>query len=190
MNCTRCGKPGAESVTIGNVHYVRCEDCFVTLARELEQKLADGVEAILETEQRIAESERLLAKSEQRELLILEESAIKMSDACREIERHARAMAPYAAMLAANDPSLDPADADRLAQAAETARAALRKVWDADGLEAFRERHREACAAYQALLTQAAECFQFWAAAGKGRSPAGTAAMLAATLGKHKRGAA
>lgn len=186
MNCTQCGKPGAESVTICGVHYVRCEDCLVMLAKEFEQKAADAIEGILEAEQRIAESDRLIAESEQRELLILEESAIKMSDACREIERYARAMAPYAAMLAANDPSLDPADADRLAQAASAAKAALRKVWDADGLEAFRERHREAQAVYGPLLAQAAECFFFWAAAGKGRSPAATAAMLAATLAKPK----
>lgn len=187
MICTQCGKPGAESVTICHVHYVRCEDCFVMLARGFEQKLADGVEAILEAEQRIAESDRLIAESEQRELLILEESAIKMSDACHEVERLARAMAPYAAMLAANDASLDPADADRLTQATEAAKVALRKVWDADGPEAFSEMHREAQAAYEALLAQAAESFWFWAAAGEGRSPAATAAMLAETLAKPKQ---
>ena len=115
----------------------------------------------------------------------MEESAIKMSDACHEIERLARATAPYAATLAANDPSLGPADADRLAQAAKAAKAALRKVWDADGLEAFSERHGEACAVYEALIAQAAEYFRFWAAAGEGRSPAVTAAMLAETLAKR-----
>lgn len=140
MNCRKCGKPGGEQITDMHGNFlIRCRDCMMDLAREVEQAIADGVEVIMECENKIDANNARIAELQREQDEDMKEGAIRLYGECADL----RTLAVI---------NFTPEHAERVKEAARIAMTAARKVLTRRARHTRRAAHTEMMKAMEVTI--------------------------------------